>query len=142
MGDNDLGPRGAELYKSLVNSKTDPSRKAIALEAARTVDRLDDLNQIIAGKGVLKLMMFRVVNRQIDEEFGEMNLTVDVNFATPLTESRMQATALTGLLKSFQQLDPANLDGAGDKPKPAGPSPEDILAQKRAEREARRNKAQ
>lgn len=141
MNDNDLGPRGAELYRSLVNPKTDPARKAIALEAARTADRLDDLNQIIAGKGVLKLMMFRVVNRQIDEEFSEMNLTVDVNFATPLTESRMQATALTGLLKSFQQLDPANADDSGEKPK-SGPSPEDILAQKRAEREARRKQAQ
>lgn len=140
MSSDELGPRGREIYDSLVTPKLDPARKAIVLEAARTADRLDDLHQIIAGKGVLKLMMFRVLNKQIDEEFGEMSLTVDVNFATPLTEARMQATALTGLLKSFQQLDPANAGEEDGKPK-TGPSPEDILAQKRAEREAKRRQA-
>lgn len=115
----DLGPRGTEIYAALVTPTTDAASKAIALEAARTADRLDDLDQIIQGKGVLKLMMFRILNREIDEESMEMTLNVDVNFQTPLAESRQQATALSGLLKSYAQL-----NGAVTQPeKPAQPKP-------------------
>lgn len=87
-----LGDRGSELWQAM--SGDDVARNALVLEAARTVDRLDELDNIIQGKGVLNLMQFR-----LDFPSGEDEpYSVEVKFAAPLAEARQQATALANLL--------------------------------------------
>lgn len=64
------------------------------MEACRTADRLDQLNDIIAGKGVLQLMHFRSMFEDDDER--NLKMTVDA----VLGEARMQAAGLKALLES------------------------------------------
>ena len=102
-----LGERGLALWESLSDGHA--PNDALALEAARTADRLDELDSIIQGKGVLNLMQFR-----LDFPSGEGEpYSVEVKFAAPLAEARQQAMALAGIL--------SKLDTASDKtakPKP------------------------
>lgn len=124
-----LGERGAALYASLTTKST-IERSALALEAARTVDRLDELDNIIQGKGVLNLMQFRVLDKEIHE--GVMSIEVNVQFQSVLAEARQQATALSGLLKALG-IDAAAAAGAAPGATKTG---DDMLAQRRAERAA------
>lgn len=138
-----LGERGAALYASLAPAGTDPARAAIALEAARTADRLDDLDQMIQGKGVMNLMMFRVLNREIDEDYTEMNINVEVQIKPILGEARQQSLALSALLKSLDLAAAAAPAGAQPQPaaqKGAKVSPAAELDRRRAAREADRKK--
>lgn len=59
-----LGERGLSIWEALATE--DVPRNALVLEAARLADRLDELDDIIQGKGVLNLMQFR-----LDMESGE-----------------------------------------------------------------------
>lgn len=92
-----LGLRGQMLWDDM--STGDPARDSVVLEAARTADRLDELDNIIQGKGVLNLMQFRVLDREVADD-GSLNINVEVKFNAVLAEARQQATALAGLLKS------------------------------------------
>ncbi|AIY01203.1 hypothetical protein ART_1604 [Arthrobacter sp. PAMC 25486] len=87
-----LGVRGSALWSSMATA--DVPRNALVLEASRLADRLDELDSIIQGKGVLNLMQFRLDD--IDYDSQEMSVTV--SFASPLAEARQQATALAGIL--------------------------------------------
>lgn len=85
-----LADRGLALWKSL-GCKEDTPEGALALEACRTADRLDELDRVIAGKGVLSLMRFRrVVN-------GDEPVVV-VKFDSALGEARQQQNALRQML--------------------------------------------
>lgn len=90
-----LGARGTTLWKHY-RSK-DPARNALAVEAARTADRLDELDNVIQGKGVLELMQFRVLDRERDED-GDLNINVEVKFQAVLAEARQQQTTFSQLL--------------------------------------------
>lgn len=131
-----LGERGAALYASLAPAGTDVARAALALEAARTADRLDDLDQMIQGKGVMNLMMFRVLNKEIDEDYTEMNINVEVQIKSVLSEARQQGVALKGLLSALMDAE----SPAASSPVPAS-DPESDFEKRRAEREARRKAA-
>lgn len=94
-----LGERGVALWQAM--SGTDVARNALLLEAARTADRLDELDNIIQGKGVLNLMQFR-----LDFPSGEDEpYSVEVKFAAPLAEARQQATSLANLLTKLAPAD-------------------------------------
>jgi hypothetical protein len=93
-----LGERGQLLWDAM--SSGDAARDAVALEAARTADRLDELDNIIQGKGVLNLMQFRVLSTEMADE-GVKEINVEVKFQSVLAEARQQALALSGLLKSI-----------------------------------------
>lgn len=80
---------GAGLRK-LITSDTDPRTRALLVEAARTADRLDDLDRIIRGKGVLQLLRFR-----LRDDDGRVAV---VAFDGVLAEARQQAVALRALL--------------------------------------------
>ena len=99
-----LGERGVALWQAM--SGSDVVRNALVLEAARLADRLDELDNIIQGKGVLNLMQFRVLNREIDDD-GSVNLNVEVKFQTPLAEARQQAIALSTILSKLAPADGA-----------------------------------
>lgn len=106
-----LGERGLSLWESL--STGDAPTDAMALEAARTADRLDELDNIIQGNGVLNLMQFRL---DFPESDGEP-YTVEVKFNAVLAEARQQGAALAGLLA---KLTPA--EGRPAKSKPNEPT--------------------
>lgn len=131
-----LGEGGAALYASLAPAGTDPARAALVLEAARTKDRLDDLDQMIQGKGVMNLMMFRVLNKEIDEDYTEMNINVEVQIKSVLSEARQQGVALKGLLSALMDAE----SPAASAPASAS-DPESEFEKRKAEREARRKAA-
>lgn len=91
-----LGTRGQELFDLLAPESADASQKAIALEAARMADRLDALDGVIAGKGVVELMHFRV--RHAVNEEGVV--TVDLVIDAALSEARQLATAFERVLRA------------------------------------------
>lgn len=115
-----LGERGLALWQSM--SGKDVVRNALVLEAARLADRLDELDNIIQGKGVLNLMQFRLHLDEIDDD-GDRNINVEVKFAAPLAEARQQAIALSTILTKLQ---PAESKSAG-APVPA-PAPKNLPA--------------
>lgn len=128
-----LGERGSAVFQSLASGITDPARLALITEAARTADRLDELDNIIQGKGVLNLMQFRVLDDIINEDDRQIN--VDVKFNAVLAEARQQALAFANILKTLG-LDSA---AAPDAPVAVPLTGKDMLEQKRAERAAARS---
>lgn len=92
-----LSKRAAGLFSALSEQADDAAREALALEAARISDRLDELDSIIAGRGVLELMQFR-----IPHAFGGGDeVTVEVKFDNVLGEARQQANVLRQILVSL-----------------------------------------
>jgi hypothetical protein len=90
-----LGVRGLDVWEAL--SGTDKVRNALALEAARLADRLDELDGIIQGKGVLNLMQFRL---DLPSGDGEP-FVVEVKFQSVLAEARQQQLAFANVLKAL-----------------------------------------
>lgn len=89
---------GSELVSALSDG-SDEARHALAVEAGRIVDRLDELDRIIQGKGVLELMRFRVLDAYDDGDSKQ--ITVHVKFDSVLGEARQQANALRQVLVSL-----------------------------------------
>lgn len=74
-----LGERGRAFHDALTSGIDVPfERLALVIEAARMADRLEQMNDVIAGKGVLKLMHFRVPG-VLDPASGvvRVDMTVD-----------------------------------------------------------------
>lgn len=94
-----LGERGSEVWKGLSEGVSDIGRLALITEAARLADRLDELDNIIQGKGVLNLMQFRVLDNTVNDDVQSVH--VEVKFQNVLSEARQQATAFAGLLKAI-----------------------------------------
>ena len=91
-----LGKRGSALWKSL-GFAADTPNGVLALEAARLADRLDELDSVIHGKGVLELMKFRVLDAHMDGA-DERRLHVEVSFGNVLGEARQQQNVLRQML--------------------------------------------
>ena len=123
-----LHDRGRHLWTTLGLTLDSPAGQ-LALEACRTADRLDELDSIIAGKGVLNLMQFRLHEHWDDE--GDRTVAVEVKFQSVLTEARGQQANFAGLLGAI-----ASKVKATDQPAPAptagASSPLDELARRRA----------
>lgn len=109
----DLGKRGAELFRELESG--DPANDAIALEAARTADRLDDLNAIILGRGVLNLMTLRLDLPQHPED----PYTVEISVGDTLKEARQQSVALSQLIARIRRLGGAAESKPAETPRAA-----------------------
>jgi len=92
-----LGERGQGIWEAL--STGEVARDALVLEAARLSDRLDELDNIIQGKGVLDLMQFRL---DFPEDEGEP-FSVEVKFQSVLTEARQQQTAFATVIDKIQR---------------------------------------
>ena len=93
-----LGERGKALWESLGHESPATAEGAMALEAARLVDRLEELNSIIQGKGVLELMQFRVLDAHMGDDEDEKRLHVEVKFNNVLAEARQQQNVLRQML--------------------------------------------
>lgn len=124
-----LGDRGLALWQSL--STGDVARDALVLEASRLADRLDELDNIIQGKGVLDLMQFRL---DFPESDGEP-FTVEVRFQNVLSEARQQQLAFNNILSKLG-LKAVEASPETGQAQASSNSPDDMLAARRAEREA------
>jgi hypothetical protein len=71
----------------------------LALEACRAADRLDELDSIIHGKGVLHLMQFRL--KDLFSPDDERRVSVEVKFDSVLSEARQQQGVLRQMLVSL-----------------------------------------
>lgn len=99
-----LGERGLAVWEAM--SGNDVPRNALVLEAARLADRLDELDNIIQGKGVLNLMQFRVLNREVGDD-GELDINVEVKFQNVFSEARQQAIAFATILSKLAPVESA-----------------------------------
>lgn len=132
-----LRPRGLALWQQL-GVELDSPAGTIALEACRAVDRLDELDKVIAGKGVLNLLMFRL-RTDLEDLVADPSATevrVKIEMAGILTETRGQQSNLASLLGALG----VSKNGAKPAaPTPTGPaqpsSPLDELNQRRQQRE-------
>jgi hypothetical protein len=70
----------------------------LALEACRTADRLDELDSVIAGKGVLNLMQFRTRSNGWWDDEGDHHVHIEVGFQSVLAEARQQQATFKALL--------------------------------------------
>ena len=111
-----LGERGVEIWQALKSGEI--ARDALVLEAARTADRLDELDNIIQGKGVLELMQFRLDFPEGDDE----PFVVEVKFQSVLSEARQQQTVFANLVEKISRygLSATAPKGGEVKPVPAG----------------------
>lgn len=113
-----LHRRGKELWDAL-GQQTGTAGGELALEACRLADRLNELDRIIAGKGVMQLMQFRLDH--IDWEDDTQHIHVKVGFQSVLSEARMQQGAFKEVLKALRVITAA-APGAPAAAGPAGPS--------------------
>lgn len=90
-----LNERGSRIWTAVV-ADVDVAGREILLEACRTADRLDELDRIIHGDGVLELLRFRT-NDSGDE--------VTVSFDNVLAEARQQQVAFQRLVQSLKLSD-------------------------------------
>ena len=125
-----LGERGMALWEAL--SGADVARNGLVLEAARLADRLDELDNIIQGKGVLNLMQFRVIDKEVTD--ADLTINVEVKFQNVLSEARQQAMAFAGILRALGPVEAGAAAGSGDGPVA---TPLDGLMKKIAERRAK-----
>ncbi|MFS0718854.1 hypothetical protein ABC337_04975 [Arthrobacter sp. 1P04PC] len=109
-----LGERGLAVWEAL--SGSDVPRNALVLEAARLADRLDELDNIIQGKGVLNLMQFRL--HMEGSEDGEYN--VEVKFQHVFSEARQQAIAFSTILSKLAPVESAAKAPAAPAAVPTG----------------------
>jgi hypothetical protein len=114
-----LGVRGLEIWEAL--SGADRVRNALALEAARLADRLDELDSVIQGKGVLNLMQFRLDSLPDGE--GEP-FVVEVKFQNVLSEARQQQLAFANVLKALAGGTEA---ASGQPPATTGKTPLEVI---------------
>lgn len=99
MFKDSLGERGTAVYAALTAaSDVSADLEALVIETARTADRLEELDSVIAGKGVLDLMRFRL-NESWGEE-GDRTVKVEVKFDHVLAEARQMQLAFERLVKA------------------------------------------
>jgi hypothetical protein len=84
-------------------------------EACRAKDRLDELDGIIHGKGVLDLMRFRLHESWGDE--GDRTVLVEVKFDNVISTANATANLLKQLLAAMRLPDAAT----GKRPQFRGP---------------------
>lgn len=113
-----LRDRGRQLWDGIGQHLDTPAGQ-LALEACRLADRLDEIDQVIAGKDVLHLMAFRL-NYDLGELIDaseERTISIKVEVSGVLTEARQQQNTFRQVLAALAEL---KVKSAKD-PKPATP---------------------
>lgn len=126
-----LQPRGRALWTAL-GQKVDSPAGQLALEACRLADRLEDLDRVITGKGVLQLLTFRL-DHAFDVDSDTREIHVQVEFSKPLAEARQQQLAFTRVLAELGVSKAKVAPAAPAKPGPTNPL--DELSARRQQRE-------
>jgi hypothetical protein len=120
-----LHARGRLLWTALGQS-LDTSAGQLALEACRTADRLEELDSVIAGKGVLNLMQFRTRGDGFWDADGDQHVHIEVGFQSVLAEARQQQATFKALLVEL------GMKSTPARPASQSASPLDQLARRRA----------
>lgn len=111
-----LAPGGLALWSSITaNHDLDPVQLVQLTEACRQKDRLDEMDRIIHGKGVLNLMQFRVGD--IFDVDSDRKVTVSVKFDAIIDRANTTANAMKQLLAALRLPDLQT----GKKPQFRGP---------------------
>lgn len=112
---DDLGEGGLALWNAITGTHELNAVQHVQLtEAARQKDRLDEMDRIIQGKGVLNLMRFRVDG--LDDFDDERKMTVTVKFDGIIDRANATANAMKQLLAALRLPDEAT----GKKPQHRG----------------------
>jgi hypothetical protein len=113
LSPTDLGARGQEFYDALTDGITvTADRRALIVEAARMADRLEQMHDVISGKGVLKLMHFRVPH-VLNPETGVIRVEMSVDHV--LAEARQLQLAFERLARSvFKDVDALREKNGGE----------------------------
>lgn len=97
-----LQARGRQLWIDVTGEHVlSVDQLQILTEACRTADRLDELDNVIQGKGVLELLRFRTLDRS---GLGDRDdpIYIEVTFDKPLAEARQQQNIFKQLLVSLR----------------------------------------
>ena len=105
-----LATRGKRTWKAMATDDMAPEQVLLLEEVCRSADRLEELDSIIQGRGVLELMQFRVPHAVDDDGV----VSVEVKFDNVLGEARQQQNVFKQLLVTFRQMAP------GAKPQERG----------------------
>lgn len=127
-----LGERGLRLYRSMADASTPAEREILITEAARMADRLDDLHEVVQGRGVLGLIMAELESDPTVD--GAARVDVTLKFQGVMAEFRQLTTAFGNTLKTlgFTSEMAAGPAVPAAKPKTGA----DMLAEKRRARAA------
>lgn len=135
-----LGERGSKLFRELTKGEKNPLVIQTVIEAARSADRLDDLDRAIQGQGVLDLMRATIEDM---EKFPE-KIEIKLSFSGVLMEGRQQQDNFRKLLAEVSRLKASTAAKEDKTPQPAETPKEDSsveseLDRRRKAREARRS---
>lgn len=111
-----LGPGGRALWRSIAKEHTlDGVQRVQLTEACRAKDRLDEMDRIIHGKGVLELMRFRTDALGYDDD--DRSVTVTVKFDAVIERANTTANTMKQLLAALRLPDA----DSGARPQRRGP---------------------
>lgn len=79
LASHSLGSRGIAYRDSFIGTATDvpAAKEQLVIEGARMADRLEKMNDIIAGKGVIELLHFRMKSPMDDEGLVTIEMSID-----------------------------------------------------------------
>lgn len=113
----DLAAGGRAFWRAIAaDHDLDAQQKLQLTEVCRLKDRLDELDRIIQGKGVLNLMRFRVGDIFEDDD-GERRVTVTVKFDSAIDRANATANTMKQLLAAMRLPD----EVTGKRPQKRGP---------------------
>ena len=106
-----LSPRAAKFWDTITREHSPSAADLLILEeACRMKDRLDGLNDVIQGKGVINLMHLRIPHALEEGDDGTVQVTMTVD--NVLSEARQQANVLKQLITALRLPD----EQSGKKP--------------------------
>lgn len=111
-----LGPGGRALWRAIAKKHTlDGAQRVQLTEACRAKDRLDEMDRIIHGKGVLELMRFRT--DAFYDDGDDRNINVTVKFDAIIERANTTANTMKQLLAALRLPD----GQTGARPQQRGP---------------------
>ena len=109
-----LGARGKKLWREIVKDhELDAVQRITLEEACRCADRLEELDEVIRGKGVGQLLRFRM---KLDEELDNPDANITITVDGVLAEARQQQNVFKQLLVALRLPDAET----GKKPQQRG----------------------
>lgn len=141
-----LHDRGRQLWDGIGQTLDTPAGQ-LALEACRLADRLEELDRVISGKGVLNLMHLQLhidLAELLDNASDTKRFEISIHVGDVLTKTRLHQATFKEILKQLAELKlktakepaPAGQPAEGGAAAPApSATPLNELEQRRRQRE-------
>ena len=109
MGElSSLGAGGRRLWKAITDDHDlDATQRVQLIEACRAKDRLDDMDEIIQGKGVLELLRFRRMDQSACGHDDDEPVRIQVQFDDVISRANATANLMKQLLAALRLPDEA-----------------------------------